>query len=1703
MLLATTLTAQVSITTDGSSPDPSSMLDVKSSNKGMLVPRVALTSINNPSPITSPAVGLLVYNTATTGTPPDNVTQGFHYWNGTRWMPVAMPQGTVSGDMLYWNGTQWVLVPSGEPMQILKLCDGIPTWGPCTPLLTTTAPFGITQTAATSGGIISNDGGDLVTTRGVCWNNSGNPTTGDSFTEDGSGTGAFASEISGLSSGVTYYLRAYATNSAGTGYGNEISFNAGGIDGQACPGTPAFIYGGQTYNTVKIGSQCWMKENLNYGTMINGSQPQADNQVIEKYCYGNDQVNCPIWGGLYQWNEMMNYSTQQGSQGVCSSGWHIPADAEYCTLATYLDATADCQTMDWTGTNAGGKMKETGTAHWWDPNGGATNSSGFSGISGGYSDGGTFGFIMSVGHWWTSSTDGSTHPLWMLRYNDALIGRYKHASTLGFSVRCVKDIGPGVTTSAISDTTATSASCGGNVVSEGGAEITARGICWNTTGGPTIADYYTTDGSGTGTFTSQLTDLEASTTYFVRAYANTAGGVSYGNQVSFTTFQAAVANTAWELAGNSGTNPSVNFIGTTDWQPLRFRMNNFNAGELSYVNTSLGVYSYTTSSGAYNTAVGFGVLHNNSSNLNTGVGHSSLQSNTEGTENTAVGSFALNHNTEGDFNVAVGSDVLTSNLSGMENTAIGTFSLISNSTGSFNTATGSSALSINTTGAYNTATGYYALTNNQGGNYNTAIGCSSLSSATGTSNNVALGYHAGSSETGSNKLYIDGRQRANETDGRNKSLIYGVFDADPANQKLTFNANVGIGTINPSNKLHVVTTANPLRLEGLQITTNPDVLVVDANGVVSKRNGSFNSGWLLSGNAGTNPATNFIGTTDSISLNFRVNNKKSGEIDVDNQNTSFGYKSLFKDVTGVSNTAIGSKALYSNLYGYGNTAMGEGTLYSNTQGTNNTSIGKEALYLNETGLDNTAIGVFALYNNSFGFFNTAVGREALYSNISGYYNTSIGVYSLHENTYGYFNTASGYESLRRNTTGQHNSAFGSFSLSYNSVGQGNIALGYASLYDNTTGNNNTVIGIESLANNSTGNSNVAIGVSALLSNTTRSNLVAIGDSALYNNGVGATANYHATQNTAIGSKSLYSNTSGFNNTAIGYNSLKNNTTGSWNTASGVSALYSNTEGGQNTAIGFESLIANTTGLANTAVGSSTLYSNQTGYHNTACGSAALYSNTTGFWNTACGSSALYTNTTGTHNTALGVEALNDNTTGDHNTACGVGSLTNNTSGTNNTATGGFTLFANTTGNYNTATGVYSLDENTTGIVNTAYGALALSSNTTGNNNTAIGYTSLENNTVGSYNTAGGLEALHGNTTGVFNTALGAKTLYSNTIGYSNVAVGNYALYNSLNRSNLVAIGDSALYNNGTGVVNTYDATQNTAVGSKALYANTNGYYNTAMGFHALILNTTGYGNTSTGAEALGQNSTGYSNTANGYRAMWHNTTGYLNTAVGYQSMHDNAGGTENTAIGYYSLLTNISGNGNTAVGDFALRYNTTGSNNTIVGYLAGPVATYNYSNTVVVGYNANTTASNQVRLGNSSITTFYCQGAYEGTVGTTNRDVYVDNTGKIGYVSSSARYKDNIGNMEDVDWLYQLRPVNFTYKNDEQRIKQYGLIAEEVEKVAPEFVSYNREGRPETVSYSSLIAPLLKAVQEQKQVIEELKRSNEILLEKVGELEKR
>ncbi|MCX6272282.1 MAG: hypothetical protein NTU44_13910 [Bacteroidetes bacterium] len=182
---------------------------------------------------------------------------------------------------------------------------------------------------------------------------------------------------------------------------------------------------------MQIGTQCWMKENLNVGTKVSGATNASDNGIIEKYCYNNDANNCLIYGGLYHWDEMMQYNTSEGIQGICPIGWHIPTYAEWLNLINFLGG------FDL----AGGKMKETGFDHWNDPNTGATNESRFTALGGGYgSSDGTFNLLNYSAYFWSSTQFSSSNAYYYyLYFNSANAYRNNYYKTNRFSVRCLKN----------------------------------------------------------------------------------------------------------------------------------------------------------------------------------------------------------------------------------------------------------------------------------------------------------------------------------------------------------------------------------------------------------------------------------------------------------------------------------------------------------------------------------------------------------------------------------------------------------------------------------------------------------------------------------------------------------------------------------------------------------------------------------------------------------------------------------------------------------------------------------------------------------------------------------------------------------------------------------------------------------------------------------------------------------------------------------------------------------------------------------------------------------------------------------------------------------------------------------------------------------------------------------------------------------------
>lgn len=275
----------------------------------------------------------------------------------------------------------------------------------------------IALASATSGGNITSDGGSAITERGICYNTTTNPTTANNKVVSGSSAGTFTANMSGLTENTIYYVRAYAINSAGTSYGQVVQF----------------ITLATQFETVTIGTQIWMKKNLNVSTYRNGDPiPEVTDTIVWAGLstgawgyYNNDPANGAVYGKLYNW-----YAVND-ARNIAPSGWHVATDADWSTLTTFLGGEPV----------AGATMKETGTAHWVSPNTGATDSVGFAALPGGYRGyQGEYVFIGARGYWWTSSQALLTNVWYRILYNDdSKVFRDNFGPNIGISVRCVKD----------------------------------------------------------------------------------------------------------------------------------------------------------------------------------------------------------------------------------------------------------------------------------------------------------------------------------------------------------------------------------------------------------------------------------------------------------------------------------------------------------------------------------------------------------------------------------------------------------------------------------------------------------------------------------------------------------------------------------------------------------------------------------------------------------------------------------------------------------------------------------------------------------------------------------------------------------------------------------------------------------------------------------------------------------------------------------------------------------------------------------------------------------------------------------------------------------------------------------------------------------------------------------------------------------------
>jgi len=410
------------------------------------------------------------------------------------------------------------------------------------PTLTTTSPTLLKSTSFTSGGSITDNGGETITEYGICWNTSTNPTISTNKTALGSGSGVFTGSVTFLTPGTQYYIRAYATNSIGTAYGNEIVVTTPLTD-------PITDADGNVYHIVTIGTQTWLVENskttrYRNGDLIGTTSYPTTNISYEsspkyQWAYNGDENNVSNYGRLYTWYVIND------SRNIAPLGWHVATDQEWTVLKNYLITNG----YNYDKTTTDNKLSQSVSYNGlWSSsavigspgyNTSLNNSTGLSivpsGMRSGYDN--SFYLLGSVSNIWTSSESAATTGyVANSSLNTTPLNSILMDKKYGFSARCIKNTAPIVTTIAASSITSVDAICGGTVTSDGGDAVTESGVCWNTTGNQaTISDSKKSIGSGINTFSSTITGLASSTTYYLRAYATNGIGTSYGEQITFTT----------------------------------------------------------------------------------------------------------------------------------------------------------------------------------------------------------------------------------------------------------------------------------------------------------------------------------------------------------------------------------------------------------------------------------------------------------------------------------------------------------------------------------------------------------------------------------------------------------------------------------------------------------------------------------------------------------------------------------------------------------------------------------------------------------------------------------------------------------------------------------------------------------------------------------------------------------------------------------------------------------------------------------------------------------------------------------------------------------------------------------------------------------------------------------------------------------------
>ncbi|MES2560817.1 MAG: hypothetical protein V4590_13815, partial [Bacteroidota bacterium] len=890
-------------------------------------------------------------------------------------------------------------------------------------------------------------------------------------------------------------------------------------------------------------------------------------------------------------------------------------------------------------------------------------------------------------------------------------------------------------------------------------------------------------------------------------------GVPYSIYARFSN----CCNNQWHINGNTGTNPAVHFLGTTDNAQLNFRVNNQRAGQIDHLlfNTFMGYQAgignptgkwnsgfgnmalRDNTTGHDNTALGDEVLvFNRTGNQNTGVGEGSLFFNQNGSNNTAGGYQAMTKNLSGNSNVAYGVGSLFENTSIHNLVAVGDSSLYHTGSGFnattpktagiHNTALGSKSLYFNIGGAANTGTGFNALLNNTTGNENTAVGTKALFANVGGSRNTAIGNDADVSSAALTNASAIGSNAI--VDSSNSMVLGSISGKNGA----TASTKVGIGVSAPTHRLHV--DGKVRIVDGTE--GNGKVLTSDPNGIASWQTPAAGGSGTVTSVATNNGITGgTITTTGTIGLtgqalalhNLATNGffVRTGSGTVAARTITATTPMAIINGDGVSGDPVIS-------LGQSGATTGQVLAWNGTTWAPSTATGN---FWSLTGNTVTAAHFLGTLNSMPLLFKVNSNAAGKIDHINN--NTTIGYLSATAITTGVGNTTFGSRAFNNDTSGHFNTAIGDLALASNTNANGNTGIGQAAAYQTTEGLFNTAVGQNSLFNNTTGDFNTALGSAADVSSGNFENATAVG------------CRSYVTQSNSMVLGSISGINGSLNNTSVGIGITAPSHTfhvkgtvriddGTQLTgrvlttdANGVASWQNLPAGGSGT---MTSLLTNNgiTGGTITTSGTIGLTGQALALHNLG---------TNGFFvRTGAGTVAART-ITGT--TPIVV------TNGDGVSADPVISL-----GQNGATTGQVLAWNGTTWAPSTATGnFWSLTGNTVtaahflGTLNSMPLLFKVNSNAAGkidhiNNNTTIGYLSATAITSGVGNTTFGSRAFNNDTSGHFNTAIGDLALASNTNANGNTAVGQAAAYQTATGLYNTALGQNSLVNNITGDFNT-------------------------------------------------------------------------------------------------------------------------------------------------------------------------------------------------------------------------------------------------------------------------------------------------------------